>query len=461
MTREHSEECIAADSDLEPMYEYSRRIQELRAEIDELRLRNQQLHIDLDRFLDLPYLIHATLRTCWVEAFYRLRRIKKSVTKLSRQRNGYDPNPGFKPYQAHILHPIQARRPRVLHAIGNFMTGGSARLVIDVFEHLGHRFEQQVITRDKPDAPAYTGIHVHEYERFTHPRQVRACLKAFKPDIVHVHYLGHHRNKYSELDWKWYNNVFQAAQEYGCKIIQNINIPVEPYISDSINCYVYVSDYVKHTFGRLGARNITIYPGSNFALFSRQDELSIPDDCIGMVYRLEGDKLNERSIDVFIKVAQRRKKTRVLIVGGGRYLELYRALARQAGVGDAFVFTGYVAYEELPALFAQMSIFVAPVHRESFGQVSPFAMHMGIPVVGYNVGALKEITGDRALLAAPGDSDALAGLIIALLDDRARRLRIGALNQRRARDLFSVEAMIDRYSTLYDELVTLPTAVNV
>jgi glycosyltransferase involved in cell wall biosynthesis len=98
-----------------------------------------------------------------------------------------------------------------------------------------------------------------------------------------------------------------------------------------------------------------------------------------------------------------------------------------------------------------MSIFVAPVHRESFGQVSPFAMSMGIPVVGYDVGALPEIIADPELLAPAGDSDKLADILVDLLNDRARRLGIGALNRQRAHDMFSVEAMIRRYDALYEE----------
>jgi glycosyltransferase involved in cell wall biosynthesis len=80
-------------------------------------------------------------------------------------------------------------------------------------------------------------------------------------------------------------------------------------------------------------------------------------------------------------------------------------------------------------------------------------MGMSIPVVGYNVGGLEEIIGDRELLASPGDSDGLADIIINLLNDREKRLRIGALNRQRAQELFSLEAMINSYSTLYNELI--------
>ena len=280
-----------------------------------------------------------------------------------------------------------------------------------------------------------------------------SSLKKFGPDIIHIHYLGHHHNSYSELDWKWYNQVFQAAEAYGCKIIENVNIPIEPYISDAVSCYVYVSDYVKHQFGRLAGRNMTIYPGSDFTLFSRRIGTDLPGNCLGMVYRLEADKLSEHSIDVFVRVIQRRPETRALIVGGGCYLETYRNAVQEAGVGHAFTFTGYVSYEQLRSLYEQMSIFVAPVHTESFGQVSPFAMHMGIPVVGYNVGALEEIVGDRGFLAPPGESEALADIIIKLFDDPERRRRIGAINRQRAEQRFSVEAMIKSYAALYDEMI--------
>ena len=78
---------------------------------------------------------------------------------------------------------------------------------------------------------------------------------------------------------------------------------------------------------------------------------------------------------------------------------------------------------------------------------------MGLPVVGYDVGALREITGAPELLAPPGDAARLAAIVIGLLDDRARRLRIGEHNRDRARALFSVQAMVGRYEALYDEVL--------
>lgn len=387
----------------------------------------------------------------WVYTINRLvKTIVHSIIRSGRLRFSSNYNrlysAKFTPYEVKIIHPIQPNRPKVVHAIANFVTGGSSQLVIDLIEHLGHRYEQEVVVRQNPIPPSFVGQKIHDYKTLGHYRELLPYLQRYSPDLIHVHY-------WNWGDKIWYRHVFEAAQKYGCKIVENINVPVEPYVNPLIDRYVYVSDYVREQFGTPADTNLTIYPGSNLSYFRRNDQTPIPDNCIGMVYRLDHHKVNEHSIDVFIKVAQRSKGTKVLIIGGGTYLDLYQQVVAQAGVRDAFEFTGYVAYNQLPNLYRQLTIFVAPVVQESFGQVSPFAMSMEIPVVGYNVGALKEILGSDALLVPVGDSDALADLIIELLKDRERRLKIGETNRQRALNLFSVETMIEKYTRLYEEVL--------
>ncbi|ODG99008.1 hypothetical protein A4S05_06640 [Nostoc sp. KVJ20] len=381
-----------------------------------------------------------TMRTQW----FKLKSFLGFVKKPNSVVNLINPTVSSTAYQVKILQAPQSNRPRIVHAIANFMTGGSSRLVIDLIEHLGHIYEQEVVTSYIPNPPSYTGLTIHN---LTVEQDILSYLNQFRPEIVHIHFWG-------DCDTPWYENVFNAVQKYNnCRVVENINTPVKPYFSNICHKYVYVSNYVKNTFGLDHSQHLTIYPGSNFDMFSRENQKSIPKDCIGMVYRLEADKLNENSIDVFIKVAQKRPKTKILIVGGGLFLEVYKDAVNKAKVADKFTFTGYVAYEELPSFYEKMSIFVAPVWKESFGQVSPFAMNMGIPVVGYNIGGIAEIINNNELLAPPGDSSKLAEIIIDLLDNREKRLKIGSANRQRAQALFSVEAMIRSYSSLYSELL--------
>ena len=147
-----------------------------------------------------------------------------------------------------------------------------------------------------------------------------------------------------------------------------------------------------------------------------------------------------------------RPSTRILIVGGGSLLDPFQAAVEASGVSGNFEFTGYVNYDALPDLYRRMSIFVAPVWKESFGQVSPFAMSMKVPVIGYDIGAIPEIIDTPGLVAPAGDADALALIAVRLLDSPEERQAIGEIQQQRARANFSVQAMIDRYADIYAEI---------
>jgi glycosyltransferase involved in cell wall biosynthesis/2-polyprenyl-3-methyl-5-hydroxy-6-metoxy-1,4-benzoquinol methylase len=350
------------------------------------------------------------------------------------------------PYRISVAGPVESNRPRVVHIIANFMTGGSSRLVVDLVEHLGRSYEHEVVTSYCPDPPAYVGLPVHQLRPEEGRDTLVDYLRRFSPDLVHVHYWG-------DADQPWYAWAFAAAETCGCAIIENINTPVEPHRSPAVRRYVYVSAYVWRSFGNADRHATVIYPGSDYPIFTGTRPVPRSADCIGMVYRLEPDKLNEHSIGVFIKVLQSRADTRALIVGGGTYLKPYRSAVRRAGLADRVTFTGYVPYRQLPALYERMSIFVAPVWKESFGQVVPFAMNMGVPVVGYSAGALPEIIDDPSLLAPVGDAQRLASIILRLLDDPDARERIALRNRQQAQQRFSVASMIDSYAKIYREVL--------
>jgi glycosyltransferase involved in cell wall biosynthesis len=259
-----------------------------------------------------------------------------------------------------------------------------------------------------------------------------------------VHYWG-------DCDEPWYRKVFEAARKTSCKVIENINTPVAPFIDETVDRYVYVSNYAMHFKTPIVENSMVIHPGSNLGMFQRNGA-PIPDDTIGMVYRLEGDKLSEESIRVFIEVVKRRPKSKVIVVGGGTFLQPYKRQVQAEGVENNFEFTGYVTYEKLPSYYRRFALFVAPVWKESFGQVSPFAMSMEIPVVGYDVGALSEILGGGEYLAK--NTEELTEIIISLLNDRKKRIQIGKRNKERVYKYFSVEAMVKKYDSLYQDLLT-------
>lgn len=339
-------------------------------------------------------------------------------------------------------------RPRIVHVIANFMTGGSSRLVVDLIERLGQDYAQSVLTSFIPKPPAFVNLEITELRFPADETPFLKHLRQARPDVVHVHYWG-------DVDEPWYAKAVAAAEQLGIQVVENVNTPVVPYESRAIRRYVYVSDYVRRVFGKEDAAHVTIYPGSDFSHFARDAGVEPAEDCIGMVYRLERDKLGEDALLPFIAAVRRRPATRVLIVGGGDLLQPFRKTVADAGIQDNFEFTGYVPYSALPDLYRRMSVFVAPVRKESFGQVSAFAMNMGIPVCGYDVGAIAEIVQDASLVAPAADADALAAVIVRLLDSPQERASVGQRQHEHAQAFFSVEAMAEAYRHLYRDLTTL------
>jgi glycosyltransferase involved in cell wall biosynthesis len=376
----------------------------------------------------------------------RFRRVRRWIASYmgrgaSGERDAEFP-PVFEPYRATIPAGIRPTH-RILHVIGSFCTGGSAQLVVDLAERLSGRFEHLVLTPWNPPPRGYTGIKVLEYSPFTSLEEAVTLIGRIHPDLVHLHYSPPE----GELPL-WYLYVVKAAERLGLPIVENVNVPVPPLVSPAVVAYVYVSDFVLNTYGRRDSFNVRIYPGSDVDRFASHSSAE-RRDVVGMVYRLDGDKLDPDSIEPLIKVVQRRPKTEVMIVGGGPLRGVYENRVAEEGVSDRFTFTRYVSYSQLPRVYDRFGVFAAPVWRESFGQVTSFAMAMGIPVVGYAVGALPEIVDDPTLLAAPGDSAALATIVTGLLEDAPRRMAVAERNRARARRLFSVEAMIEEYDELY------------
>lgn len=337
-------------------------------------------------------------------------------------------------------------RPRVLHMLANVFVGGSTQLVVDLHEHLGHRFEMHVATTRLPPGGRYAGMSLHHLP-FKAPRaDIDALLARLKPDLVHVHYWG-------EGDRPWYEAVFAAALDAGLPVIENVNTPVPPVVDPRIRRYVMVSQTIRESFAPELDRVSVVHPGTDFERF-RPPESWDPDahDSVGMVYRLARDKLDESSLDALIMLAKRRPRTRIFVIGDGELFDPFQRRVRREGVLDNFAFTGTVPYAELTRYYSRFRIFVAPVVRESFGQVTPMAMAMGHAVAGNRVGALPEILGSNATLGRSPEE--LADILAGLLDDPVKTRALGRANMARAQ-AFSVGNMIARYREIYAQTLDI------
>jgi glycosyltransferase involved in cell wall biosynthesis len=89
--------------------------------------------------------------------------------------------------------------------------------------------------------------------------------------------------------------------------------------------------------------------------------------------------------------------------------------------------------------------------REGFSLVALEAMSVGTPVVAYAYGGPPEVLGDCGVLVPPGDRDALQEGLARVLEEAQLRELLAERGRRRARERFSLAAMIKATETCYRE----------
>ncbi len=111
-------------------------------------------------------------------------------------------------------------------------------------------------------------------------------------------------------------------------------------------------------------------------------------------------------------------------------------LVHRTKVSHAIHFTGYVPFEDLPALYSLAELFVYPSMYEGFGLPVIEAMACGTPVITGRAAALAEVGGDAVEQVERMDVDALGETMTRLARDDARRAALSKAALARA-DHFS------------------------
>ncbi len=148
---------------------------------------------------------------------------------------------------------------------------------------------------------------------------------------------------------------------------------------------------------------------------------------------------NRPGVVAAFEVIRRSVPVKLKLVGPPPDADLRQMIAR-TGTQDAIEFHTDVAEAELASLYRGAALLLFPSTCEGFGWPPLEAMINGCPVVCSDAGSLPEIVGDAALVAPPGDIQALAGHAIRILRDDDLRRRLVEAGYRQARH-FNLETM--------------------
>ena len=140
-------------------------------------------------------------------------------------------------------------------------------------------------------------------------------------------------------------------------------------------------------------------------------------------------------IEAYTKLPADLKRKYMLVLAGGKGWkdeEIRQSLAKHSE--ERIVLTGYVADEDLPALYSGASLFVFPTFYEGWGMPPLEAMACGVPVVCSDNSSLPEVVGSAALTISANDTKALTREMTRVLTDKklaAKLVKAGYLQAKK------------------------------
>ncbi|GAB6137363.1 glycosyltransferase family 4 protein [Halanaerobaculum tunisiense] len=174
-------------------------------------------------------------------------------------------------------------------------------------------------------------------------------------------------------------------------------------------------------------------------------EFDIEDDelIIGNIGRLCRQKAQQYLIEALPEVLKEYEKFKVLIVGEGKKKQVYKEKAKDLGVENKIIFTGF--REDIPSILKQIDFMV---HTAIYEGGSPWvileAMMAGVPIVSTEATTIGEFIteGETGYLAEDKNPADIAQKIIKMINNQQRE-KIGEKGFEIAQEKFSSEKMID------------------
>jgi glycosyltransferase involved in cell wall biosynthesis len=194
-------------------------------------------------------------------------------------------------------------------------------------------------------------------------------------------------------------------------------------------------------------------PGGDPAAFRRSCGLPEDSVVIGVIAQMIPRKGHEVLFAALPEVLRKHPDVRVLLFGKGPLEpELRRAVAAQ-GLERNVMFAGYRS--DMDQVIPCLDVVAHPAWLEGLGVSLLETAACGVPLIASRAGGMPEIVhpGVNGYLIEPGDSHALTGYLLDLLDHPERRREFGAAGRRLALERFAVGRMVAGNYAVYQEVL--------
>ncbi|MCA1055171.1 glycosyltransferase family 4 protein [Rossellomorea aquimaris] len=288
-------------------------------------------------------------------------------------------------------------------------------------------------------------------------------------DYTYVHYAAHNSLPLLILK-KLKKNIKIVTNVHGSDVVPEVSSQekYQKYVKKLLeNSYkvitpsFYYKDLVKEKY-RLTSTPIEVFPsgGVNKKIFHPKNNkkelydvygLDMDYRYIGFVSRLDVGKGWDILLDAIslIKEDPLFKHVKFIIVGDGKDRVQFEKKAKELGIEDRIIRFSLLPQTSLADIYNCIEIFVFPTMRkgESLGLVGLEAMACGTPVVGSNLGGLKDyiVEGQNGFLFPPGNSKALVDKMkqYLLLDTKEKESMVSSsLNKANEYEVESIKPVL-------------------
>ncbi len=359
---------------------------------------------------------------------------------------------------------------RVVHLVTSFDTGGLQNGIVNLINNSDPNRVEHVVLSMWSETGLAERLNVGEVRslglgrgRVPHAwRRVAEELKDLSPHVLHT------RN------WGTYPDGVRAARAAGVKAcvhgfhgrdVHNARGEIlrrrvlGRLLAFRTSRIVTLTPTMKREYVRdfrVPAKMIEIIPnGIDLGRVAEHeaDEALRSSFTVSAVGRLDPVKNFSLLIRAFHGCRHRAATDRLVIAGDGPERSRLDELVRELDLGSAVEFLGM--RKDVPSVLKAADVFVQPSIYEGMSNTLVEAMACGVPVVATDVGGNADVVGrdGEGILVPSDDVEALGSVLERLRANPGERRRLGAAGRERVTERFALDRMVERYTSLYEEVV--------
>lgn len=179
----------------------------------------------------------------------------------------------------------------------------------------------------------------------------------------------------------------------------------------------YFKTIILKEFPFLDEKKIYVSPsgGIKSSFFTTQQEINNDIFTLGYVSRIDEAKGWDTFINAIAILKAKKHRIKAIMVGRGSKTNEMNNLIHSLSLNNEINYIGPIPHNQLPEIYANLDLFIFPTElEESLGLVGLEAMACKVPVIGSNIGGLKDYIKphNNGLFFEAGNSAELAEKII-------------------------------------------------